>query len=95
MKTLTNETTSLPCAVCHREAAEPVVCHHCGRPLCARCRRAWRDTAFAGSDELPPAFHCAACWRRYHLSGHDLALMLATQIDLNTRSVNRRLRRGR
>jgi hypothetical protein len=87
--------SNLTCAVCQRDEAEPVVCHHCGRPLCIRCRRTWPDTAFAGADSLPSAYHCSPCLQRHHMHLQDVVLMLSTQIGLGTRSANRRLRRGR
>lgn len=95
MTTLTNETTRLPCSGCQRVIDDPVVCHHCGRPLCSRCRRTWWDTAFMGSDTLPTAYHCSSCLQRYHLGLPDILQMLAVQAGLGARSANRRLRRGR
>ena len=95
MNTVNHEPASLPCAACQQMEENPVVCHHCGRPLCRRCRRIWWDTAFQGGDLLPTAYHCSRCRQRYHLSLPDVLQMLATQAGLGALLANRRLRRGR
>ena len=95
MTTLTNEATRLLCSGCQRVVDDPVVCHHCGRPLCSRCRRTWWDTADMGSATLPTAYHGSSCRQRYHLGLPDVLQMLAIKAGLGARSANRRLRRGR
>jgi hypothetical protein len=83
---------SLSCAVCQRDESEPVVCHHCGQPLCRRCRWRWPDAAFGGRGRLPRAFHCGACLQRYHLQPREVFLVLLSEAGLGTRAVRRWLR---
>lgn len=85
---------SLTCAVCRRDEPDPVVCHHCGIPLCPRCRWRWPDAAFGERGRLPRANHCGACLQRYHLHGREMVLVLLAELGLGTGSVRRRLRGG-
>lgn len=59
------------CAVCYEREDVNVVCHHCGRPLCAKkqdgietCRLLVVDDAFAETDVR--AYHCPGCARKHH-----------------------------
>ncbi len=84
--------TTVTCAVCQREESDPVVCHHCGRPLCRRCRWSWPDAAFGGRGRLPRAFHCGACLQHEHLQPRELFLVLLSELGVGTSAVRRWLR---
>lgn len=86
---------NLTCAVCRSEVAEPVVCHHCGKPLCSGCRQKWPDTGFAAGGRLPRAFHCGGCLQHYHMSGGDLLLVVAMESGLGSGAAQRARRRRR
>jgi NMD protein affecting ribosome stability and mRNA decay len=45
-----------------------LVCHHCGKPVCARhALEVTRDEAFASTAAVPvSAVHCAECKGKYH-----------------------------
>lgn len=85
----------LTCAVCRREEPEPVVCHHCGKPLCTGCRQRWLDTDFYGGGRLPRAYHCSACLQEHHMHGRDLLLIAARETGLGGATARQRQRRRR
>lgn len=64
---------SWKCAVCgeldgRKNAVVNAVCHHCGKPLCAKHQVVLRDPAFGHDQENPPvwAVHCKECGRKHH-----------------------------
>ena len=70
---------ALECAFCDSKEEVKTVCHHCGKPLCARasCRVAVDgDPAFSGK---VTAYHCKECARKYH--GKQAARQVARQAD--------------
>jgi len=60
------------CAECGKKEDEANridgVCHHCGKPLCAKDRVVVTDDAFAAWDMPMPrtAVHCKECKAAYH-----------------------------
>ena len=63
------------CAECGEIEKPPkvlidAVCHHCGKPLCRKCRdrnNTITDPAFAQTgNRSRTAYHCVACRRQYH-----------------------------
>lgn len=58
------------CAECNDHEADIVaVCHHCGKPLCAKDLVVIFDDAFAARPKKPAneAAHCRRCRRQHHL----------------------------
>lgn len=89
------EPIPLACGICRRETVTSVVCHHCGRPLCDRCRVEWPDTAFPGQQGIASAYHCRACRKRHHIAVGDVLTLARSYTTLFLRRTNRALRRGR